>query len=117
MVELLKFFNSNPVAANIIAVSLLLVVVMLILIFIAAFVQGREISFYPPKIGGKLNPEKPKIHIPKDTDEVKYFESSEVLMRHVIKRLSQAKVQIDDISWNPYSGLGHGMNTTQEVLD
>lgn len=48
MNALLNWISANPTMATIIIGVLLLIMVIL---FIVAFLQGREVSFYPPKIG------------------------------------------------------------------
>ena len=57
MTEFLKWLSANPVAITAVTGSF----AILVLIYIVAFLQGREISFWPPKIGakpGKLKSEK-----------------------------------------------------------
>ncbi|MCL1473384.1 hypothetical protein [Argonema antarcticum] len=51
--SIFDFLSSNLLAANIVWVVLMVV----ILIYLIAFLQGRSISFWPPKIGQKPSPE------------------------------------------------------------
>jgi hypothetical protein len=55
MNEFFNWLSNNPVATLTLIVSFGTLVTSSILIFIVAFFQGREISFWPPKIGPKLN--------------------------------------------------------------
>ena len=41
---------NNPLALNILAISAGLILFVVITIFVVAFIQGREITFWPPKI-------------------------------------------------------------------
>ena len=53
MGDLLQFLSDNPQIATIVAIFLGIIIVALIFMFVMAFVQGREISLWPPKIGQK----------------------------------------------------------------
>ncbi len=58
MPELFKWLSSNPTATLVVISLFGILVVFAVLIYLVAFFQGREISFWPPKIGEK--PEKSK---------------------------------------------------------
>lgn len=47
--------------------------------------------------------------------ESRSFASGTDLLRYVNKRLSQARVRVDDLSWSPAVGLGQGLQVTQDV--
>lgn len=49
--EITKLLSNNPTIAIILTVTLCLVILVFSVVYIIAFVQGREISFWPPKIG------------------------------------------------------------------
>ncbi len=53
METFLNWLSANPIIANILLAVLIVIVLSLVIMFIIAFRQGREISFYPPKIGSK----------------------------------------------------------------
>lgn len=48
---LLKWLSSGSVPANILMILAAFTLVVVVLIYLIAFLQGREISFWPPKIG------------------------------------------------------------------
>lgn len=51
--EFFKWLSSNPVAATALIAAVGLIVIAIVLTYLIALFQGREISFWPPKIGGK----------------------------------------------------------------
>jgi serine/threonine protein kinase len=51
MNELFKWLSEN----NIASIALILILLLIVSIYVIAFFQGREISFWPPKIGSKPN--------------------------------------------------------------
>jgi hypothetical protein len=57
MNELLKWFSNwleeNPAAANFFVIAAAMLIFVVIFLYIKAFLEGREISFFPPKIGKK----------------------------------------------------------------
>jgi len=53
MEKFLEWLSNNPNVAVIMIVSLGFLVVSATLIYVVAFFQGREISFWPPKIGAR----------------------------------------------------------------
>jgi eukaryotic-like serine/threonine-protein kinase len=55
MTELLKFLSTNSLPALIFAAAVLILALTVTAMCIAAFVQGRSISFWPPSIGGSPN--------------------------------------------------------------
>ncbi len=55
MSEFFKWLSNNPIATTTFIVSFGVVVTVTSLIYLIAFFQGREISFWPPKVGGKPN--------------------------------------------------------------
>ena len=55
MNELFKWLASNSLAANTLIVSFGIVVLSTASTYLIAFFQGREISFWPPKIGPKTS--------------------------------------------------------------
>ncbi len=66
MDEILKLLAQYPIALIIFGSLLGLLLLTITIIYIIAFLQGREISFYPPKIGNKpaSNKEKKETEIP-----------------------------------------------------
>jgi serine/threonine protein kinase len=54
MSDFFKLLSSNPLVANVLLVILSIVITVLSSIYLIAFIQGREISFWPPKIGQRL---------------------------------------------------------------
>jgi hypothetical protein len=55
MDTLIKFLVNNPALLTTLIAAVVLSLLSIILIFVVAFIQGREVSFYPPKIGAKLD--------------------------------------------------------------
>lgn len=55
MDELFKWLAGNTFASNIFIISFGIVIISISLTYLVAFFQGREISFWPPKIGAKIN--------------------------------------------------------------
>ena len=55
METFLNYLSANPIVANILLGVLVILLFSLILMYAIAFAQGREISFWPPKIGPKPN--------------------------------------------------------------
>lgn len=51
MADLLQWLTHNPIVIVLISVIILVIVLM----YLVAFLQGREVSFWPPKIGSKEN--------------------------------------------------------------
>ena len=51
MDDFFNWLSANPVATTILIVSFGVVITGTILIYVVAFIQGREILFWPPKIG------------------------------------------------------------------
>lgn len=57
MNEFFLWLSKNPIATYIIIAALGLLVLVIIILYLTAFIQGRSISFWPPKIGGKPDQE------------------------------------------------------------
>jgi hypothetical protein len=57
MAEFFKWLSGNSIATNALLVSFVTLAALTGVVYVAAFLQGREISFWPPKIGAK--PDKP----------------------------------------------------------
>jgi len=53
MSEFLQWISSGSFYANIFLTVLAFLLIIIVLIYLIAFIQGREISFWPPKIGIK----------------------------------------------------------------
>ena len=53
MDEFFKWLSANPVAGTVLIVSFAAIVTSITFIYVVAFIQGREISLWPPKIGAK----------------------------------------------------------------
>lgn len=53
MEELVKLIENSTIATAIIFITISLLLIIVIIIYVIAFIQGREISFWPPKIGIK----------------------------------------------------------------
>ena len=49
MDTIFELLNSSPI----VAIFVLIIFLIIVLIYLIAFFQGREISFWPPKIGPK----------------------------------------------------------------
>ena len=84
MNDILQFLSQNPEIATTTIIAISLVVVSVVLMFVVAFFQGREITFWPPKIGSKSETKdvhqkgatgnKPVGTKTKDSDMSKFFE-------------------------------------------
>lgn len=59
MAEFFQWLSNNPVVETILIVFLCILVLSIIVIYLVAFFQGRDISFFPPKIGQKPDKAKP----------------------------------------------------------
>ena len=55
MNELFKWLSANPIATYTLIISFGVLVTAIILVYLIAFFQGREISFWSPKVGPKPN--------------------------------------------------------------
>jgi len=68
MDEFLKWLSTNPIIATALVVSFSLFLASATLVYLVAFFQGREISFWPPKIGERpsrfAKDDAPSIHSP-----------------------------------------------------
>jgi len=53
MEEFFKWLTNTPIASNVLIIAFSVLLFAAILIFSFAFYQGRDISFWPPKIGQK----------------------------------------------------------------
>src|SRR5262245_45692501 len=53
MNDFLQFLTQNPVIATAAIIAISVVVIVVAFMFVTAFLQGREITFWPPKIGPK----------------------------------------------------------------
>jgi serine/threonine protein kinase len=58
MSDFFNWLSKNSIAATTLIVSFSVIITSITVIYLVAFIQGREISFWPPKIGPK--PEKSK---------------------------------------------------------
>jgi hypothetical protein len=67
MTELFNWLSSNSVAGNVVVAALGLIVVSVVVIYLIAFFQGRELSFWPPRIGGKVPERENNLMLDKDT--------------------------------------------------
>jgi hypothetical protein len=59
MADFLDLLSNNPEASMVFSIVLGIIVLFLTLTYTIAFFQGREISFWPPKIGAVVNIDKP----------------------------------------------------------
>lgn len=69
MNELIKWLTINPIAGTIALATFAIVILAAIIIYLVAFFQGRELSFWPPKIGSKPHKRSP-------SDTPKYSETA-----------------------------------------
>ncbi len=53
MSDFLQWLSSNSAPAIILIITIGLIVSVVIIIYVVSFIQGRELSFWPPKIGPK----------------------------------------------------------------
>lgn len=53
MSELIKWLSNNPLATMTLIISFGILIISVTILYIIAFFQNREISFWPPKIGQK----------------------------------------------------------------
>lgn len=97
MTEFLKWLSGNSIATTIVMISFGIVVISVTLIYVVAFFQGREISFWPPKIGQRPD-RKISGKNPNETDTSNMFK---------IDRDIQGETGIDDIK-----GAKHTIHVT-----
>ncbi|MBD3305452.1 hypothetical protein GF339_03665 [candidate division KSB3 bacterium] len=121
MNELIKLLSNNPTATSSIIIVISFAVCSVILIYLIAFFQGREVSFWPPKIGkrpAKLidTPHSSSMSNKRNSDtknlshhDVKLFKDSQALFEYVIHKMKSAEKSIDDLSW----GLQQSMSRTK----
>jgi hypothetical protein len=84
MNDFLVWLSSNSAASMSIAIAIAAIVIVAIFLYVIAFFQGREISFWPPKIGQKTdNPSSDSLFI-------KLEDRSDIQVSFE-KRLSNAK--------------------------
>ena len=55
MSEFFKWLSSNSIAANTLIIAFGALITSVNLIFVIAFFQGREVTFWPPKVGTRSN--------------------------------------------------------------
>lgn len=53
MAELFKWLNDNPVATTTLVIVFVVLAGAIVVTYLIAFSEGREISFWPPRIGGR----------------------------------------------------------------
>ncbi|MCP4143207.1 MAG: hypothetical protein GY755_23450 [Chloroflexi bacterium] len=53
MSQILQWLTSNPLVGMITLITFLLIVISVVVIYLVAFFQGQEISFWPPQISQK----------------------------------------------------------------
>ena len=53
MADFFLWLSSNSIAATILVIAFGTLIIAVIVIFVVAFLQGREIAFWPPKVGMK----------------------------------------------------------------
>ena len=87
MNEFLKWLSTNPTVATAVVVSFSFFLASATLVYLVAFLQGREISFWPPKIGER--PPKPI----KDDDLIQH--SPLIRRGSVLRTASGSKVTIE----------------------
>jgi hypothetical protein len=66
-----EWLTINPIGATSIVIALSLLIVLVCLILLVAFRQGRSISFWPPKIGPKLDSKQIAVSSGKDQEDKK----------------------------------------------
>jgi len=59
MSQIFQWVTSNPLAGLITLITFSIIVISVVIIYLVAFFQGREISFWPPKIGVKFRKSDP----------------------------------------------------------
>ena len=84
MKDFLTWLTSNPGISTAIIILIGIVVFVIALLYLVAFFQGREISFYPPKIGQKIDSNRQSVSGIKLEDRSEHKVSLE-------KRLANAK--------------------------
>ncbi len=62
MKELFEWLAKTPIASYSIAICFALISISVVLIYVVSFFQGRQIEFWPPKIGEKPRNKKPAKH-------------------------------------------------------
>jgi CheY-like chemotaxis protein len=110
MDKFLSFLSQFPLALNILFFLLISLVLLIILFYLIAFIQGREISFWPPKIGKKVEKTKNEDHKLKN-GERKSFSISEVFSDPVedsksVPNLDRKHVQIQPIAYKDIKRAG-----------
>lgn len=91
MVEFIKWLSNNSVATG----ALIVVFGIVVFIYLFAFFQGREISFWPPKIGAK--PEKARDNISLKVTSKKRIEK---LKFEEVPREWKAQIWKSDQGWH-----------------
>ncbi|MCC5624785.1 hypothetical protein [Nostoc sp. CHAB 5715] len=51
MKELFDYLLKNQIANNVVTIAFFVIVISITLIYVVAFFQGRDVSFWPPSIG------------------------------------------------------------------
>ncbi|MEI6499379.1 MAG: serine/threonine-protein kinase [bacterium] len=109
MAEFFIWLSSNPFATSALIVSFGVVVTAITMIYLVAFLQGRSISFWPPRIGEKPNKtqgQKPKIDReithPQRQDENEDLHSNPIIQKGMtVKTASGQRLTIES---NFYGG-------------
>lgn len=84
MNDFLVWLSSNSVASMSIAIAIIAIIIVGIILYVIAFFQGREISFWPPKLGQKTD------NASNDSLFIKLEDRSDIQVSFE-KRLSNAK--------------------------
>ncbi len=101
MSDFLQWLSSNSISANAFLVVLILVALSLTGVYLGAFFQGREISFWPPKIGSKPEP----TNTISKKDEQGKTQNTSFIMRFKNTEIEIPTNLLDDIIRISISGL------------
>lgn len=115
MGEILKLLSQNPVALIILGILLGLLLLSITIIYIIAFFQGREISFYPPKIGSRLsNKEQKESEVKKENNQAVADKIISNPNNNSALHLTRADISISTPAFNDCSQLSI---STEKITD
>lgn len=115
MDEFFRWLSNNPVATTTLIVSFGVLVTSATLIYLVAFFQGREISFWPPKIGQRPSKSTPLEPVLETKDTVSFTEAGPAVRRGtVLHTASGNKIVIES---NFYGGANATLYRAKNSLN
>jgi hypothetical protein len=118
MVEFFKWLSSTPTATTMMIIVVSVLSLSVIIVFLSAFFQGREISFWPPKIGIKPNNNKPELKTEKQQNEILNSENDKnnQTIKRIYDNYNKIILSNDDIFIKQADKILHNFENNIEFL-